>query len=186
MSQAVYKLESFSKVQPPAFDLVPREHLDDAYERGLAEGRAMARSDDLAALTQAMAALDGGLRDALQLRREASRQAIAELLPVIAVIVSTLARKGEAAGLEAALLQELRQLAEATPAQDWHITCAPALEAMIRRCAETAGLTGLDLRVSESAQGASIILADGHSAFSNQEVARHFHDLISELQESFR
>lgn len=186
MTQAAFRLESFSRPLPPTKMLVDQQLVDAAFRRGLAEGRDLGASEGLHGLTDAIAALQTTLQDAAAMRADATRQAVMDLLPLLTEIVTTLAGTAESAGLEAALQAELQHLADAVQVQDWHIRCPADLEHMVRQAASAAGLSDPDIRIDPAACEASIILEDGRSAFSNEPVAQHFRDLIAELQESYR
>lgn len=186
MNAAGFRLESFSAALPSASDLRQRKDLDDIYDKGLAEGRAAGASESMRALTQAIVALNESLGDLAAIRAQAVRQTAQDLMPILAEIVTTLARKGESAALESALRQEILRLSGQVPPPDWHLRCPPEMEAMVRRCAQEAGLENPDIRLAPGAENASIILEDGRSAFSSKGMAEHFHNLLSELQESYQ
>lgn len=186
MNAAGFRLESFSANAPGNADLVRRQEVDDSFRKGLAEGRTQGASEAMRDLTAAIRALDQSLSDIAAIRAEAMRQTALDLMPILSEIVAALARKGESAGLEAALRQELLHLAGQVPGADWHLRCPPDMEQMVRRCATEAGLKAPDIRVEPGASHATIILDDGRSAFSNERVAQHFQNLISELQESYQ
>ncbi len=183
MSEAVFRLESFTTDSTPTREMTRRDELAIAYRDGLAEGRAMGFSDELRALTEAIGALGLVVTDAKALWAEAERETVAGLMPVLSEIVTALAAQADSAGIEAALRDELLWLAgQATP-PGWHILCPPDMEAMIRRCAAAAGIGEADIRIGPEGEEASIIFDQGRSAFSKQQVAQHFRDLIAELQE---
>ncbi len=183
MSQAAFRLESFSPAFAGASQAAQQEQVETAYRQGLAEGRAMGFSAELRDLTQAFATLQSGLEDQTAIYAAASRQAVLDLMPVLTEIVTCLAENSQSAGLVAALQNELLRLSSDAAAPDWHITCPPKMEPMIRRCADSAGLQKPDIRPGDTAEQAVIVMGDGRSAFSNDKIAQHFRDLISELQE---
>lgn len=183
MSEAVFRLESFSAPDEASRETVRRDELALAYRDGLAEGRAQGFSAELRALTEAIGAFGQVMSDAQAIRAEAERETVAGLMPVLAEIIAVLAARPESAGLEAALCDEfLRMAGQATP-PGWHILCPPAMEAMIRRCALAAGIAEPDIRIGSEGDDAAIILDQGRSAFSTRQAAQHFRDLLAELQE---
>ena len=183
MSEAVFRLESFSAPDEPGREALRRDELALAYRDGLAEGRAQGFSAELRALTEAIGALALSMGDARVLWVEAERQAVAGIMPALAEIIAVLAGRPDPAGLEAALCDEFLSLAgQATP-PGWHILCPPAMEAMVRRAALAAGIDAPDIRGSAGEDEVSIILDQGRSAFSTPQVAQHFRDLLAELQE---
>lgn len=186
MNHAVFRLESFSSSAAATAEVVRQEDLQDAYERGLADGQAAAASAELRSLAAAIGAVAAQFADMEQIRAEATRQTAADLLPILSEIVTALAREPESAGLERALRQEVQRLAASVPPRPWHILCPAAMEPMVRRCVEMAGLTDADIRTGPAVEAPSIILDEGRSAFSNHKVAERFRDQISELQESYR
>lgn len=186
MNEAAFRLESFSADFPDPLDLTRRGAVDSAYRDGLAEGRAMGFSPELRALTEAIRDLGARMAEAGAIRAEAERQALSGIMPVLDEIVTALASRSESAGLETALRDEMLRLATGVTPPGWHIVCPPGMEAMIRRCAGEAGIGGVDIRIDGAVDEASVILDQGRSAFSNQQVAQHFRALISELQEGHR
>lgn len=186
MIEAVFRLESFSAALPESLDLMHRDEVASAYRHGLAEGRAMGFSAELRALTEAIQALGATMADVAAIRAEAEQQTVAGIGPILAEIVTALASRAEAAGLETALGEELARLVGQPAPSSWHILCPPGMEAMIRRCAETAGIRQPDIRVDAAAAEASVILGEGRSAFSGQPVVERFRALIFELQEGHR
>ncbi|TRW95516.1 hypothetical protein FNJ84_16180 [Paracoccus sp. M683] len=186
MNQAVFRLESFSAAALPSPDLLQQEMQDQAYHRGLADGQEMGFSAELRSLSGAIGSLQASLSALDAIRAETTRQAMSDVMPILSEIVSSLAGANATSGLEAALIQEFQRLATEIPPLRWHATCPANAEAMLRRCAQSAGIEEIDIRPGPDDGEISIVLDDGRSAFSNERVVRRFRDLISELQESFR
>lgn len=186
MNQATFRLESFSDAFQAAAQMVHPDHVDDAYRKGLAEGRALRAADQISSLTAALTELQNSLQAQASLLSKSSLQTVSDLAPVLNEIVECLAENGQSAGLQTALQHELLRLAGDITAPSWHITCPAETEPMIRRCAEAAGIPDADIRVLPEAQQAVIVMEDGHSAFANDGIVQHFRDLIAELQESYR
>ena len=186
MNEVNFRLESFSAPVLPDPGALRQDELDSAYRRGLAEGRAMGFSDELRSLTEAFRAHAAMMSDGEAIQLAAARHAVADILPILSQIVTALAGTSQAAGLEAAIAQEFRRLAAQPAPVTWHVLCPAGMEAMIRRCAQTAGIDQPDIRIGADCREASIVMNQGRSAFSDKKVAGHFRDLISELQESYR
>lgn len=57
---------------------------------------------------------------------------------------------------------------------------------MIRRCIAEAGLEEADIRIDPDQTEVSILMESRRSTFASQGVAKHFRDLLTELEESYR
>lgn len=186
MSSLAFRLESFSEPlsQPP--QTLHRGQLDDAYRQGVIDGKAIGRDEDLRAFTAALARLRDGLGDQAVIEARAIARTTSDLMPILTEIVACLGERETSAGLQESLQQELLRLAADSTVPEWHITCPPRMEAVVRDCASAANLPDADIRVDPQAKQAEIVTEGGRSAFSNEKMVQHFSGLIAELQESYR
>lgn len=181
-----FRLESFSTAAEGLAEVTHRQDIDRAFDAGLAEGRALGFSAELRALTEALQAVEQAMSETAAIRAEAERQTLEAVLPLLQEIVTALAAGAEPAGVEAALRDEMLRLVGQAAPPGWHVLSPPAMEAMIRRCARSAGIDAVDLRVDAAITEAEIVLDQGRSVFSQAQVADRFRDLIAELQEGYR
>ncbi|MDO5704163.1 MAG: hypothetical protein Q4G49_03700 [Paracoccus sp. (in: a-proteobacteria)] len=185
MSQPVIKLESFS----PAANMArvaasaARAALDDAYARGMADGRAARQESETVALTAALRELSQQITGD-EVRRTALRhEAVAALSPILTAMLDAVAPLGTAQRLEQDLVTELSRLAQQVSPMICHITCAPALRALVERCASEAGLTGIEITEQPLGRSVKLNITGGHIEFSHDQVVQSVRRLIAEIQE---
>lgn len=185
MNQPVIKLESFS----PAANMArvaasaARAALDDAYARGLADGRADRQESETVALTAALRELSQQIADHDTQRAALRQEAVTALSPILTAMLDAVAPLGMAQRLEQDLITELSRLAQQTPPMICHITCAPALRTLVERCASEAGLTGIEITEQPLEQSVNVQIAGGHIEFSHDQIVQSVRRLIAEIQE---
>ena len=157
--------------------------LDEAYTRGMADGRVAQRDDDLVALSEALQHLAEELAAHEIRRAELRHEAVVALSPLLSAIVDAVAPSGVAQRLERDLLAELERLAGQVPPTTCRIACPPALRDLVERCVDQAGLTAVEIVEQPLGDSLQLSLQGGHIEFSQERLTRSLRQLIAEIQE---
>lgn len=185
MSLPVIKLESFAPASSMSRVAVAaaRAALDEAYERGIADGRIAQRDGETIALTAAMAELAKQLAADELRRNELRQEAVKALAPLLSAVLDAVAPLGTAARLERDLADELARLARQIPPTSCQIACSAEMRPLVERCAAAADLPAVGIVEQPLGQTVRLSLQGGHVEFSQDQIVQSLRRLIAEIQE---
>ena len=181
MRAAALRLESFRSGQAAA--AAEAMATEDAYQRGHDQGLKDGRDQCLDALSQAMADLCHDLA-ALEDQRASQRQRVlAEVSPVLAMVIDLLSRRSEVERLRDALGQELTQILRHGPEQALVIRCPANLRPEIESCLALAGAPDVRLEeVSPDQAMVEVICDQGRTRFEPGRIADSLKAIIADIQ----
>lgn len=185
MNLASFKLESFSRSDPPvevAEVTFCRDDLDQAYTDGYAEGKAHAHDAQLQELDAWLSWLATTLIEDDTRRASLRMEAVATLAPILSQILDLIAPVTHSRRLEEALTAELLRLAESAPRLKARIACGPGLRAMVEHCIRTHNLDNLEIAEIAAAK-VSITLEGGRIDLIPEKVGQDIAALIAEIKQ---
>ncbi|MDO5632027.1 MAG: hypothetical protein Q4G22_09325 [Paracoccus sp. (in: a-proteobacteria)] len=185
MSLSVLKLESFTPVgsMSRVAAAAARAALDEAYQRGVVDGRSAQHNSETAALTAALQEMAQQIAADETRRTELRREAVAALAPILSAMLDAIVPIGTARRLEQDLVGELTRLARQTPPVVCQVACSSEMRPMVERCAADAGMTAIDIIEQPLGQSLHLNLSGGHIEFSQDQVVQSVRRLIAEIQE---
>ena len=183
MSASLIKLESFTGLPGAGgSSSYTRDDLDLAFADGLAQGRAQRQDEDLQGVCSGMKHLADALSADEARRQELRADAVASLAPILSEMLDALVPSAQSQRMERSLVEELHRLsAQATPLH-CRIACRPDLRAMVVRCLDEAGISGIELD-DQPGTCVSLSLEGGRIEFVPERVAENIRALIAEITE---
>lgn len=183
---AVLKLERFDHDEPAARrEVHSAEELQDAYARGLIEGRSQAEGEQVALVQAALQALSAELAAVSGAISAGSRNAARTLQPLIAALLDGALPQIARARLEAALLTELLQLSEAVSPLQARIRCGADLHPFVQACVAEAGIEAIVIDADADGPPGTVEaeLLGGTITWDIADVSRQLRDLMQEIME---
>lgn len=181
---AVLKLERFDRDEPAARrEVHSAEELQDAYARGLIEGRSQAEGEQVALVQAALQALSAELAAVSGAIGAGSRTAARTLQPLIAALLDGALPQIARARLEAALLTELLQLSEAVSPLQTRIRCGADLHPFVQACVAEAGIEAIAIDADGPPGTVEAELLGGTITWDIADVSRQLRDLMQEIME---
>ena len=183
---AVLQLERFDRAAiappPPVFTA---QDLDDAHARGLAQGRVEAETAQADRVCAALAGVSAALdRQAGGLAAAGAAQAQA-LGPLVAALLDGVMPAVARARLEAALLTELMQLAEAVSPLKARLRCGPDLAPFVTACLARGELGGIDIDPTGPPGTVEADLLGGTITWDVAVVTGQLRALVQEILEGY-
>lgn len=181
---ALLQLERFDRAPveaPPA--VFAQADLDDAFARGLAEGRGQAEARQAGALCDAVTGLSERLDAERDARSGAGAAAVRAIAPLIEALLDGILPAVARARLQAALLEELLKLVSAVPPPAGRIRCGPDLAGFAAACLSTTGLTGIEIDATGPQGTAEAELLGGRVTWEVGLIAAELRRLVNELIE---
>lgn len=181
---AVLQLERFDlRASPPEPPPPASADLDAAFARGLAAGRDEARALQLDRLSAALDDLSSQLGVAAARDRQDRDAATVALRPLFAALLDGVMPQIAQARLEAALLSELTQLADAVSPLRASIRCGPDLAPFLAACVAQTGFDAVEIDATAPDGTAEAELLGGRITWDVATVTRQLSELVHDIME---
>lgn len=180
---AVLQLERFDRQISLAPPPLGPDDLDAAYARGLAAGLEQAQRLVSERLTVALEDLSAHLTAAAERERDGAARATEALRPLFSALLDGVMPRIAQARLEAALLTELGQLAEAVSPLRATIRCGPDLAPFLTACVARTGLDAIEIDATAPEGTAEAEILGGRISWDVATVTRQLCELVDDIME---
>lgn len=176
-----FDLETGRTAPPPVF---AQADLDAAFAQGLAQGRQEAEAAQFDGLCGALATLSERLAAESAARAAFGEDQVRAIAPLVGALLDGIVPAVARARLEAALLDDLRQLAGSVTPLAAKIRCGPDMAAFAAACLAAAGIQAIGIDPTGPEGTVEADLLGGKATWDVALVAGQLRDLVGEMMET--
>ncbi|KGJ03336.1 hypothetical protein IT41_14315 [Paracoccus halophilus] len=168
-------------IQPGQRPLTPAD-LDEAFQKGYAQGLPDGRRTSLDALSASMDVLRQEIAAVEAVAASSRRETVASLAPVLSAMVELLGTHSDKRRMGEALRAELLRLSESAPQKRLRIRCAAALRPEVELCLKKTNLTQVSVEeISGDTASVDLIADKATITFDTARTTAELQSIIKDI-----